>query len=194
MQRSRSNRKGVQDLELRLGPPFPLKEGMLPSNCIRNFPELITIEDDDDDDVQIYSSRPSAELQPLRLFPCTSSWVISEEDLELRLGFRAHDQNPRTINFFDDGAEQESLQAWQSFKKKLAQASSNRGMVDEKEVKLRCTICMDTMVEETSTACGHIFCKSCITNAIRVQKRCPTCREKLSASSIHRIYLPGGTS
>ncbi|KAJ8634008.1 hypothetical protein MRB53_027344 [Persea americana] len=190
-------KKAVLDIEIGLGSPFPLKGEMLSSNCVRDFPELIIIDDDDNNDGQRYSSRSSTELQPLTLFPCTSSWVISEEDLELRLGFKAHNRNPvTTINFFDDGSEQQSLQAWKSFKQRKlnSQTSSSHCLPDGKEVKLRCNICMDTMKEETSTTCGHIFCKQCITDAIRVQKRCPTCRERLSPSNIHRIYLPGATS
>lgn len=76
----------------------------------------------------------------------------------------------------------------------IVQASASRIISDFSEVKLKCVICMEAMKEETSTMCGHIFCRVCITNAIRAQKKCPTCREKLTISSIHRIYLPGATS
>ncbi|XP_058092881.1 uncharacterized protein LOC131239278 isoform X2 [Magnolia sinica] len=200
MHRSRSNGKVIQDLELRLGPSFPPKGRMLASSYARGFPNLITIEDDDDDDVQILF--PSSPAEALRLFPCSSSWVpiISEEDLELRLGvkgylthcFFTHDgfsgnSSGSMINVPDDGAKDPS-------QRKFGQQSSNHSTLEEKEVRLRCAICMDTMKEETSTICGHIFCKYCITNAIRVQKRCPACREKLSPANIHRIYLPGATS
>ncbi|XP_058092883.1 uncharacterized RING finger protein C548.05c-like isoform X4 [Magnolia sinica] len=192
MHRSRSNGKVIQDLELRLGPSFPPKGRMLASSYARGFPNLITIEDDDDDDVQILF--PSSPAEALRLFPCSSSWVpiISEEDLELRLGVKAHDgfsgnSSGSMINVPDDGAKDPS-------QRKFGQQSSNHSTLEEKEVRLRCAICMDTMKEETSTICGHIFCKYCITNAIRVQKRCPACREKLSPANIHRIYLPGATS
>eukprot|EP00252_Welwitschia_mirabilis_P021071 TRINITY_DN5298_c0_g1_i1.p1 TRINITY_DN5298_c0_g1~~TRINITY_DN5298_c0_g1_i1.p1 ORF type:complete len:151 (-),score=23.30 TRINITY_DN5298_c0_g1_i1:239-691(-) len=60
---------------------------------------------------------------------------------------------------------------------------------ESKEIKLTCAICMNAMEQETSTVCGHIFCKSCITSAIQLQKKCPTCRRKLTMSNIHRIYL-----
>lgn len=59
----------------------------------------------------------------------------------------------------------------------------------EEERKLRCVICMDTMKDETSTTCGHIFCQSCIQGAIKAQKKCPTCRKKLTMKNIHRIYI-----
>ncbi|NDW60396.1 hypothetical protein G0P98_28610, partial [Yangia sp. PrR004] len=40
------------------------------------------------------------------------------------------------------------------------------------------------------TVCGHIFCQNCIKAAIQAQKKCPTCRKKLTAGQQHRVYLP----
>ncbi|KAF3456619.1 hypothetical protein FNV43_RR01273 [Rhamnella rubrinervis] len=54
-----------------------------------------------------------------------------------------------------------------------------------------CTICMDKLIEETSTKCGHIFCKKCIEKVLDTQRKCPTCRHKLTKRDIIRIYLPG---
>ncbi|XP_024359581.1 uncharacterized protein [Physcomitrium patens] len=74
----------------------------------------------------------------------------------------------------------------QSFMQELAptiQANEPEGR------KFKCAICMDTMKEETSTICGHIFCQSCIQGAINAQKRCPTCRRKLTMKNVHRIYI-----
>ncbi|RWR87088.1 hypothetical protein CKAN_01601900 [Cinnamomum micranthum f. kanehirae] len=59
-----------------------------------------------------------------------------------------------------------------------------------KEPIFSCAICMGALVEETSTTCGHIFCMKCIKAAIAAQKKCPTCRHKLTANNIHRVYLP----
>lgn len=53
-----------------------------------------------------------------------------------------------------------------------------------------CVICMGQMIEETSTKCGHIFCKKCIEAAIATQHKCPTCRRKLKKRDIFRVYLP----
>ncbi|XP_022935007.1 uncharacterized protein LOC111441975 [Cucurbita moschata] len=55
---------------------------------------------------------------------------------------------------------------------------------------LRCAICIEALVEETTTKCGHVFCKSCIETAIATQHRCPICRRKLRKRDIIRIYLP----
>ncbi|XP_077212246.1 uncharacterized protein LOC143847336 [Tasmannia lanceolata] len=59
-----------------------------------------------------------------------------------------------------------------------------------KEPVFSCAICMGPLVEEMSTTCGHIFCKNCIKAAITAQKKCPTCRRKLTMNNIHRVYLP----
>ncbi|XP_038989386.1 uncharacterized protein LOC103712381 isoform X3 [Phoenix dactylifera] len=85
MSRSRSSRETFQDLELRLGPAYLSKGGMLAANCLRGCPDFIMIEDDDDD-VQICAAASSGET--FRVFPYSSPWApaIREEDLELRLG------------------------------------------------------------------------------------------------------------
>lgn len=59
-----------------------------------------------------------------------------------------------------------------------------------KEPTFTCPVCMNTMVEPSSTICGHVFCKGCIRAAIQVQKRCPNCRRKLTVNNFHRVYLP----
>ncbi|KAL2463375.1 LON peptidase N-terminal domain and RING finger protein 3-like [Forsythia ovata] len=53
-----------------------------------------------------------------------------------------------------------------------------------------CPICMQEIIEETSTKCGHIFCRLCILNAIVAQGKCPTCRRKVKVKEIFRIYFP----
>ncbi|XP_043703305.1 uncharacterized RING finger protein C548.05c-like [Telopea speciosissima] len=58
------------------------------------------------------------------------------------------------------------------------------------EPTFSCPVCMEKLVEETSTKCGHIFCKRCIKVAITAQHKCPTCRRRLTMKDIIRIYLP----
>ncbi|KAL2463373.1 RING/U-box superfamily protein [Forsythia ovata] len=53
-----------------------------------------------------------------------------------------------------------------------------------------CPICMEEITGETSTKCGHIFCRICIFSAIVAQGKCPTCRKKLTAKDTFRIYFP----
>lgn len=53
-----------------------------------------------------------------------------------------------------------------------------------------CPICMQAMVEETSTRCGHIFCKACIKTAVSTQPKCPTCRKRVAKNQLIRVFLP----
>ncbi|KAL7154256.1 hypothetical protein ABFS83_04G222500 [Erythranthe nasuta] len=59
-----------------------------------------------------------------------------------------------------------------------------------KEPVFSCAVCMGPLVEETSTKCGHIFCKGCIKAAIAAQSKCPTCRRKTTVKDLIRVYLP----
>ncbi|CAN1131134.1 E3 ubiquitin-protein ligase RNF4 [Linum perenne] len=58
------------------------------------------------------------------------------------------------------------------------------------EPTFNCPICMAPFVEETSTRCGHIFCKKCIKDAIAFKAKCPTCRKKVTAKELIRVFLP----
>ncbi|KAK7404370.1 hypothetical protein VNO78_05215 [Psophocarpus tetragonolobus] len=59
-----------------------------------------------------------------------------------------------------------------------------------KEPVFNCPICMGPLVHEMSTRCGHIFCKDCIRAAISAQGKCPTCRKRVIAKDLIRVFLP----
>lgn len=179
MSRSRPNVEKLEDLELRLAPSFLLKEGSLA--FLRAPPELIVIDDEEEEEEEeeVYAPHASRELGRLITFPSSSMSGIQECDLDLRLGMGASKGSSGNM----DGSSACARKCHEALRSHFT-----------REVKLRCAICMDTMKEETSTLCGHIFCKPCITNSILALKRCPTCRKDLSISSIHRIFLPGATS
>jgi len=77
-------------------------------------------------------------------------------------------------------------------RKEIARVEPPKEVEKEKELKLMCAICLDSMKMESSTVCGHIFCQSCIRGAISAQKKCPTCRRKLAMKDVHRIYIQSG--
>lgn len=55
-----------------------------------------------------------------------------------------------------------------------------------------CPICLEpktSVTEIMSTTCGHIFCGTCIRSAVKIHKKCPTCRKKLTAKQFHKIFL-----
>eukprot|EP00252_Welwitschia_mirabilis_P013264 TRINITY_DN29230_c0_g1_i1.p1 TRINITY_DN29230_c0_g1~~TRINITY_DN29230_c0_g1_i1.p1 ORF type:complete len:192 (+),score=39.76 TRINITY_DN29230_c0_g1_i1:404-979(+) len=154
---------------------------------------------DDDDDISISSPRSFAQARGAASNRNEPIPVANETDLELRLGpigmatanisHQRHGRAPSnmTIVLCDDS--QDSNEKVPKKRKDVQQWNSDTHAEDSKEIKLICAICMNNMEEETSTICGHIFCKSCITSAIQIQKKCPTCRRKLTRSNIHRIYL-----
>jgi hypothetical protein len=59
-----------------------------------------------------------------------------------------------------------------------------------RELKFSCPVCMNELVDASSTICGHIFCENCIKASIQAQRKCPTCRKKLTLRGFHRLYLP----
>lgn len=51
-----------------------------------------------------------------------------------------------------------------------------------------CTICLDDIVDIGVTKCGHIFCYSCVSNAISTtNKKCPTCRKELRKQDVYQV-------
>ncbi|CAI7826521.1 unnamed protein product [Closterium sp. NIES-54] len=54
---------------------------------------------------------------------------------------------------------------------------------------LVCSVCLDDMSEETVTPCGHVFCRGCITMAIRETRQCPMCRKTMHLRQIRPIFL-----
>uniref|UniRef100_A0A1Y1M9H3 RING-type domain-containing protein n=2 Tax=Photinus pyralis TaxID=7054 RepID=A0A1Y1M9H3_PHOPY len=53
-----------------------------------------------------------------------------------------------------------------------------------------CPICVEELANKdiSATTCGHVFCTSCIREAVKISKLCPICRTKLTQSKIHRLY------
>uniref|UniRef100_A0ACD5XDA7 Uncharacterized protein n=1 Tax=Avena sativa TaxID=4498 RepID=A0ACD5XDA7_AVESA len=158
-----------------------------------------------DDDLVIYSSRPhpQARQQSVRARPIT---VIIDDDSEttagpagealdehvntlLSLGMnprhghsRAPNNHGLVINIVDT-PETDILP-------KVVQALPERVTEAPKEPKFSCPVCMNELVEASSTICGHIFCQKCIKAAIQANKKCPNCRRKLNMNNFHRVYLP----
>uniref|UniRef100_A0A1B0GBK1 RING-type domain-containing protein n=1 Tax=Glossina morsitans morsitans TaxID=37546 RepID=A0A1B0GBK1_GLOMM len=54
-----------------------------------------------------------------------------------------------------------------------------------------CPVCMESTVQRqpTSTRCGHVFCQSCIRQAIEFSRKCPLYKAQVLPSHLLRIYL-----
>lgn len=62
--------------------------------------------------------------------------------------------------------------------------------------KIICPICFDDIAsiqkndrQLVSTVCGHIFCNTCIQEAIRTHHCCPNCRKRLTKKQFHPIFI-----
>lgn len=58
--------------------------------------------------------------------------------------------------------------------------------------KIDCVICLETFGDQpiASTICGHVFCQDCLVEALRIEKKCPTCRHVLRGRhAYHQIFL-----
>lgn len=69
---------------------------------------------------------------------------------------------------------------------------SDAGVTSESgRVPFMCAICMDSCVnnQPTSTKCGHVFCGNCIHEAVRLTRKCPMCKAKISPTMLFRIYI-----
>lgn len=171
---------------------------------------LIVLDDDDSSngDVEI-SSASSSSFSPARRSMSNRSGrftVINLEDLELQVG-PAGSRMPfgrvRPLKHHNRSREQKTLscrdlvdlttpnEEGQYISSSVTKKRKPAPSAEVKEIKLSCAICMEIMKEETTTICGHVFCKKCIVRAIEVNKKCPTCRKKLTMKNIHRIYISG---
>ncbi|KAM0893066.1 hypothetical protein ACQ4PT_025331 [Festuca glaucescens] len=89
------------------------------------------------------------------------------------------------INISPETGEGSSMQP-----NKAVKTRKEAAKVAPKEPIFTCPVCWNKLEEPATTICGHIFCTSCIKQAIQVQKKCPTCRKYLKINNFHRIYLP----
>lgn len=58
----------------------------------------------------------------------------------------------------------------------------------------KCGICMEPMGGSqgrpmASGPCGHVYCHECLLEAVRAQKKCPTCRKTLQVRQIHKVFV-----
>ena len=62
-----------------------------------------------------------------------------------------------------------------------------------------CPVCLDSFSEVKATGrqvmatmCGHVFCEEClqaVLGASADSRKCPTCRKKLSARTVHPLFI-----
>ncbi|KAJ1982827.1 hypothetical protein H4R33_004957 [Dimargaris cristalligena] len=56
--------------------------------------------------------------------------------------------------------------------------------------KVKCAICLEAPDPATFTACGHIFCETCILVALQTINQCPVCRKALNRRLLRILQFP----
>ncbi|KAL6497872.1 hypothetical protein OROHE_026899 [Orobanche hederae] len=199
--RARSKRR-MLDVDLNTVPPCESRDQEGPLNHPRShdrqavqggttMPPSIDVDALDDDDVIISSPRAFAEAKNsskrVRDHPILVD--VDSDERPVRYKRRRASTNSTIINC----ELYISLDGSSSSKRKNVQTLPPALPPPPKEPTFSCPVCMGALVEETSTKCGHIFCKACIKAAIAAQSKCPTCRRRTTAKDIFRIYLPTTT-
>ncbi len=104
------------------------------------------------------------------------------------------------------GREEGQTEAKQQYQERVSYAQNMTPKVstkcdddddeDDDKITKDCIICrvsfkqlMNQGVELHSTPCGHVFCKNCIDDSIRLYSKCPACNEGIAPGETHRIYL-----
>ncbi|XP_073142786.1 uncharacterized protein [Henckelia pumila] len=192
-------RKPMLDVDLNLVPQMPCgQEGtsnQASSQDQGNTPLTAAIDLDayDDDDVIISSPRAFAEAKNNSRRNHGRTVVVDLESEERpSRNKRARFPTSQTICDFYINLEGSSNSNSNSMRNRGQRVSLTPP--PPKEPTFSCPVCMGTLVEETSTKCGHIFCKACIKAAIAAQGKCPTCRRKITMKDVIRIYLPATNS
>lgn len=70
-----------------------------------------------------------------------------------------------------------------------ASSSSAASALDTSSDGPHCPICLCSWTSPVSTMCGHIFCKDCIAQWVRVTKKCPVCKAGPAKLKTHPIFI-----
>jgi len=71
----------------------------------------------------------------------------------------------------------------------LSDEASSEATAGNGDKGLVCRVCLDYPEKVVATACGHLYCRPCILEAIISDGRCPTCRTCLAPYDLRPIFL-----
>ncbi|KAG8939690.1 hypothetical protein FRC03_006115 [Tulasnella sp. 419] len=64
-----------------------------------------------------------------------------------------------------------------------------RGQTTQSSRTITCAVCLSFPEPMMATACGHLFCRDCITRCITTKSECPTCRRYVAVRELRGIYV-----
>ncbi|KAJ7950470.1 E3 ubiquitin-protein ligase RNF4 [Quillaja saponaria] len=190
-------RKPVLDLDLNIAPPGESRDQEGTSTQVGPHdvqagqerlsvpPSMIDVEAIDDDVVE---SSPTAFAEAKSNSLRNRGRTIVDVDLEDRTRAAQNNQNKRRRD--PPNRTIINCDLYVNLESSSSPVIETRKPSPPKEPTFNCPICMGPLVEEMSTRCGHIFCKSCIKAAISAQGKCPTCRKKVTVKELIRVFLP----
>ncbi|KAL5201561.1 hypothetical protein ABZP36_035915 [Zizania latifolia] len=142
-----------------------------------------------DDEVQVVSA---SQVPPPRRNQRTRRRPVAVVDLEVDASQEGNKRQRVTPVIHRISPEREEGSSLQS--NNAVKTTKEPAKVAPKEPVFTCPVCLSKLEEPSTTTCGHIFCTKCIKQAIKIHKKCPTCRKSLRANNFHRIYLPSSDS
>ncbi len=71
----------------------------------------------------------------------------------------------------------------------VATEQNNEAVIARLSESLTCPVCLGPVQDIVATKCGHIFCRECVRRAVALQKACPTCRNPLLLTDIHKLFF-----
>ncbi|KAK4261944.1 hypothetical protein QN277_004874 [Acacia crassicarpa] len=191
--RSYRRRKTALDLDLNQAPPGEIRELEGPSTQLEPQgvqailqPAMIDVEAIDDDVVE---STPRAFAEAKNNSRRNRSRAIVDVDLD-QTRVAKNNRNKRRRDYPSQTIINCDLYINLEGSSSSMKENVRKSPEPPEEPVFNCPICMGPLVEEMSTRCGHIFCKSCIKAAINAQGKCPTCRKRVTAKELIRVFLP----
>lgn len=113
---------------------------------------------------------------------------------------RRRGRGGRAVNYSSDEAETINLDNTiegadfdeagpSSYNSDSVQPSTSSHDVSTDSSKPHCPICLCQWTSPVSTLCGHIFCKNCIAQWVKVTKTCPVCKAGAAKLKTHPIFI-----
>ncbi|KAG5439999.1 hypothetical protein PCK2_000691 [Pneumocystis canis] len=93
---------------------------------------------------------------------------------------RSNREPPVIIDLVEDEIHHEPSKTCQ-----VSTTDQNENSSQEKLARICCSICLDSPTDLSATPCGHLFCYSCILQAVSwTGAACPVCRQRISKQRI----------
>ncbi|KAG8631393.1 hypothetical protein KVT40_000533 [Elsinoe batatas] len=141
----------------------------------------------------VFQRSPSEALSPIMpSAPQSRKRVAIDSGRERPKKMRQNSEDLEEINLTSDDPMEAVLEQERQELVKSQQKDDEDG--PKPFGKMSCIICMDNFTDVTATACGHIFCHECLSQALHASEKndrgvgsCPVCRKQLKKTTKNHI-------